>query len=314
VIRRAVLLLGIGFALVLAGCGLGAGGSTEGGASLLVTRDFGEREIGRASQDPIKGGETVMRMLQREFDVQTRYGGGFVQAINGIPGGQQDGRPVDWFYYVNGVLASNGAAAHKLEAGDKVWWDRRDWGASQDVRAVVGAFPEPFLSGLEGRKLPVRLDCAEDADEACDDVAARLADQGVKLGGRGAINGPGGEAVLRVKVGRWTEVRKDPTVRQLEKGPRASGVYAVPSSDGRSIDLLDPAGEVQGTLHAGGGLVAATALTGEAPTWIVTGTDDVGVAAAAAQLQPDRLKNHYAIAVRDGQPSPLPVQPRPVAP
>ena len=310
--RRAVLLLVLG--LVLAGCGLGAGDETEGGASLLVTRDFGEREVGRASADPIPGGETVMRMLQREFDVQTRYGGGFVQAINGIPGGQQDGRPVDWFYYVNGVLASDGAAAHKLAAGDKVWWDRRDWGATQDVRAVVGAFPEPFLSGLDGKKLPVRLDCAEDAEDACDDVAARLADEGVKVGGRGSVSGPGGEGVIRVKVGRWAEVRKDPTVRELEKGPRASGVYARPSSDGSSIALLDPSGAVQGTLTAGGGLVAASALTGEAPTWIITGTDAVGVAAAAAQLQRDALKNRYAIAVRDGQPAPLPVQPPAVGP
>src|ERR687895_2868297 len=129
--RRALLLLLVLSATVAAsGCGLGAGESKEGGASLLVTRDFGSRQVGTADADPIPGGETVMRMLQRDFDVETRYGGGFVQQINGIAGGREDGRPVDWFYYVNGILADEGAAAHKLSPGDDVWWDHHDWGAS----------------------------------------------------------------------------------------------------------------------------------------------------------------------------------------
>src|SRR5690349_7892264 len=101
--RRAFLfLLVLAAALPAAGCGLGAGESKEGGADLLVTRDFGSRQVGTASEDPIPGGETVMRMLQRDFDVETRYGGGFVQSINGIAGGRENGRPVDWFYFVNG--------------------------------------------------------------------------------------------------------------------------------------------------------------------------------------------------------------------
>ena len=70
-----------------------------------------------ARPEPIPGGETVMRMLQRDFEVQTRYGGGFVQSIDGVAGGRQDGRPVDWFYYVNGILADDGAAAHAADAG-----------------------------------------------------------------------------------------------------------------------------------------------------------------------------------------------------
>src|ERR671917_2421321 len=171
--RRAVLLLALllAAALAAAGCGLGAGDSKDGAAELLVTRDFGSRQIGTASADPIPGGETVMRMLQRDFDVETRYGGGFGQSINGIAGGRENGRPVDWFYFVNGMLAEDGAAAHAVESGDRIWWDHRDWGASQDIRAVVGAFPEPFRSGVDGKRLPVRLDCAANAEAACDDVA-----------------------------------------------------------------------------------------------------------------------------------------------
>ena len=311
--RRALLLLLVLAATVAGGCGLGAGDSKEGGASVLVTRDFGSRQVGTGAADPIPGGETVMRMLQRDFDVETRYGGGFVQAINGIAGGREDGRPVDWFYYVNGILADNGAAAHKLAAGDRIWWDHHDWGAAQDIRAVVGAFPEPFLSGVDGKRLPVRLDCAADADEVCDEVAERLSKVGVNAG-RSAAGSFGGVGVLRVKVGRWAEIRNDAAVRRLEAGPRASGVFARPTATGDEIALLDPRGEVERTLGAGGGLVAATRMGGEAPTWVVTGTDEVGVAAAAAQLQEEALSDSFAIAVEDGRPTPLPLLPPPETP
>jgi hypothetical protein len=53
--------------------------------------------------------------------------------------------------------------------------------------------------------------------------------------------------------------------------------------------------------------VAATAQEGQRPTWIVTGTDDVGVAAAAAALQEDRLTNTFALAIEAGKGVPLPV-------
>jgi hypothetical protein len=309
--RRACLVVVL--ALLAGGCGLGAGESEEGGATLIVTRDFGTREVGAESADPIPGGETVMRMLQRDFDVETRYGGGFVQQINGIAGGREDGRPVDWFYYVNGILAEDGAAAHKLSAGDDVWWDHHDWGASADVRAVVGAYPEPFLSGTGGKRLPVRLDCADEAADACDEVAARLGDEGVKAG-RSAAGGFGGEGVLRIKVGLWSDLRRDPAVRRLEEGPRASGVYARPAASGDELELLDPEGETVRTVGPGGGLVAATTLGGEAPTWIVTGTDEVGLAAAAAELEEDALAARFAVAVEDGRPVALPVLPPPEAP
>lgn len=309
--RRAALLVVL--ALAAGGCGLGAGASQEGGATLTVTRDFGTRDVGSAEADPIPGGETVMRMLQRDFEVETRYGGGFVQQINGIAGGRENGRPVDWFYYVNGILAEEGAAAHKLSAGDDIWWDHHDWGASADVRAVVGAFPEPFRSGVDGKRLPVRLDCGAAAEDACDEVAKRLAEESVKAG-RSAAAGFGGEGVLRIKVGVWSDVRRDPAVRELEKGPRASGVYARLNAAGDELALLDPEGETVRALGAGSGLVAATRLSGEAPTWIVTGTDEVGLAAAAARLERDALEDRFAIAVENGRPTPLPVQPPPEAP
>ena len=114
--------------------------------------------------------------------------------------------------------------------------------------------------------------------------------------------------MLRVKVGRWADLRRDSAVRQLEQGPKASGVYAKPTAAGdRDRAARRPRATSQRELGPGGGLVAATRLGGEAPTWIVTGTDEVGLAAAAAQLQETALENRFAIAVEDGRPTALPL-------
>ena len=94
---------------------------------MTVSQDFGETRMAPTSSQQAREGETVMRLLQRTFDVQTRFGGNFVQEIDGVSGGREDGRRVDWFYYVNGIEASEGAGERKLYPGDRVWWDHHDW-------------------------------------------------------------------------------------------------------------------------------------------------------------------------------------------
>jgi hypothetical protein len=95
----------------------------------------------------------------RNAHVSSRYAGGFVESVNGLAGGSEHGAPVDWFYFVNGVQAPKGAAATTVHPGDHVWWDLHDWSQTEQVPAVVGSFPEPFLNGLEGKRLPVRIEC-----------------------------------------------------------------------------------------------------------------------------------------------------------
>ena len=144
-----------------------------------MTRDFGNKELRDVDSSKVPPGETVMRYLQRKFTVTTRYGGGFVQSLEGLSGGKDvDGRPVDWFYYVNGIEAGNGAASRKIAVGDQIWWDRHDWGAAQRIPAVVGSWPEPFVSGTEGKKIPLALVCAGER-RSCDEVQTRLNDEGV---------------------------------------------------------------------------------------------------------------------------------------
>jgi Domain of unknown function (DUF4430) len=294
--------------LLLAGCGFGKAEKQSGGSvTVTVSTDFGRRALAPTSRQTAREGETVMRLLQRSFDVSTRFGGNFVQEIDGVSGGREDGRRVDWFYYVNGIESSMGAGERKLYPGDRVWWDHHDWETTMRVPAVVGAFPEPFRSGQDGKKLPIRLVCLVSEDRSCDEVVERLGDAGVRNIARSNLESSPGE-VLRILVGKWSDVRKDIASRQLEEGPQVSGVFAKPAASGASIALIDPDGQSERTLGPGSGLIAATSYQDDHPTWIITGTDDVGVAAAAAAFTEDQLRSHFALAIEAGRGVPLPLE------
>ena len=289
-------------AAIAGGCGLGAGKGTSD-VSVTVTRSFGSQPVGSITRHQVPGSETVMRMLQRSFKVTTRFGGGFVQSIDGLAGSASRR---DWFYYVNGIEAKVGAASTAVHRGDRIWWDLHDWTATDDVPAVVGSFPEPFVHGFKGRRLPTTLECAPDVPGACKQVAAELKAAGVPAATQLLGTGSGTDS-LAVLVGTWGDVHGTFAGILIAHGPSASGVYAR-FTDGNSLELLDPHGQPVRTLRAGAGLVAATAQGSSSPTWLVTGADAAGVAAAADALTPKRLANHFALAVQGQTDLPVPLQ------
>jgi hypothetical protein len=293
--RPLLLALALLGALALAGCGLGAG-RAPGGVQLTVTRDFGATVLGSWSAPRVVGEETVMSLLMRNATVETRYAGGFVQSIDGVAGGHERGRPVDWFYYVNGSEAPKGAAATNLNRGDRVWWDRHDWSQTDHVPAVVGSFPEPFLNGIDGKRLPVRVECASVAGAACRAVTATLRASGAPAPVSALASGSEPHT-LRVMVGQWSQVRGDPAAAAIEHGPAASGVFARFSPSGSTLTLLDADGRATGTLGAGAGLIAATASEESAPVWVVAGTDAAGVERAARAFSEPTLRDRFAVAV-----------------
>jgi hypothetical protein len=291
-------------AVGIAGCGLGPGGGTSN-VALTVTSHFGTSQIASIIQKKVPGSETVMRMLERSFRVETRFGGGFVQSIDGRAG---DSSRHDWFYYVNGIQAGAGAATTAVHRGDRIWWDLHDWSATDSVPAVVGSFPEPFLHGTGGRRLPTTIGCAADASKPCAKVAAELKAVGVPVAQQLLGTGSGTDS-LAVLVGTWKDMHGVIAAELIAKGPSRSGVYArFTGPDGKTLQLLNPQGRPARTLGGGAGLIAATRDTVSEPTWMVTGTDVAGVSAAASALTPQRLRDHFALALTGGSDLPVPLQ------
>ena len=306
VLLAALLVAGLAPA---AGCGLGEGDERPGGgATLRVTRDFGRTEVGEVRLDSVREGQTVMRMLRSEFDVTTRFGGRFVQSIDGLEG-EGAGGQVDWFYWVNGLEADKGAAEWEVLPGDHILWDHRDWSAAMRVPAIVGAYPEPFASGFGGKRRPVRVEC-EDADApVCEAARAKLKREGVPTSGA-SIGAPGTEEVTRLVVARWPRARGVRVASGLEEGPEASGVFA--RFDGDTLELLDERGRTARTVRPGDGvgLVLALQPRAEELVWIVTALDDEGLDAGVRALSERSLRDAFAVAATGDRVEKLPLEAR----
>jgi hypothetical protein len=277
-------------AAAVAGCGLGPG-RDEGDVELTVTRDYGSKVMLQRT-DSIKESDTVLRVIDRDADITTRYGGRFVQSIDGLAGGQSEGRRSDWFFYVNGIESPVGSAEYDLSGGDRIWWDYRDWTAAMRVPAVVGSWPEPFVHGFEGYRWPAVLDCRAPA-ATCEATSQRLAPLGVKT------SGPASNPIV-VLVGTWNALRQEQAAALLADGPDRSGVFArFVGTRKPLLELLNQEGQPAGSIGKGGGLIAALRPGDGPPTWVVTGTDRKGVAAAAGMLG-NGLRDHYAVATQPG--------------
>jgi Domain of unknown function (DUF4430) len=309
-VRRSTAALGVLGAmlamLALGGCGFDVG-SPPSTVKLVITRDFGSHVLRATGSLHTSAGESILTLLQKSATVTTGPGGRRVQTIDGIPRSGTEagaGTGAEWLYYVNGVQASKGPAGAGVKAGDHVWWDLHDPSLYAHVSAVVGAFPEPFLNGYEGKRLPVRIECAF-ADRACSTVTASLRASGVPAA-IAAIGSGGAPETLRVMVGPWSHLNGDLEAETIGHGPRESGVYASFSGRGQALELLDERGEAVRTLTGDAGLVAATKGAKEAPVWVITGTDEAGVELAARAFNRSALADHFALALEPGGATPLP--------
>jgi hypothetical protein len=144
-VKRAALAAA--FAVALAGCGSSSSTAPAGRATLWVTRDRGAHVLHSTS---VPAGESVLQALDRVAHVKTRFGGRYVRGVDGF---EEHGNR-SWFYYVNGYLADRSAADYRLRAGDLAWWDYRQWRNPAQDPVVLGAFPQPFLSGYDGKRRP----------------------------------------------------------------------------------------------------------------------------------------------------------------
>jgi hypothetical protein len=257
-----------------------------------VTSDYGSDVMISRTVENLTASSTAMRVLDESADIETRYGGGFVQSLDGLEG-RAGSRSSDWFYFVNGIAAERGAAEFEVRPGDRMWWDYRDWTDAMDVNAVVGSFPAPIKGGYDGRRWPVELGCSDPDGEACATVRQKLAAEGIE------VTAAGGDDALRVLVGDWQTVSSDPDSPPLESAPSASGVFARFSVEARATSLtaLDVRARPVETYGPGTGLIAAYRRGDGPPVWVVTGTDSAGADLASRALDEESLANRYAALV-----------------
>ena len=185
-----------------------------------------------------------MSLLMRNAKITTRYGGGFVQSIDGLSGGRSRGRPGRL------VLLRQRDRGAEGRGGD----ERRTRATTSGGISTTGArpttsprssapFPSRSSTASKASACPVRIECAAAQSSPCRTVTARLRALGVPAAvaaiGSGAE--PDALRVARRAPGRLSH--GDPSVHGIESGPRTSGVYARFAPNGQTLTLLDGDGQ-----------------------------------------------------------------------
>ena len=240
-----------------------------------MTRDFGTQPL---LDEHVAPGQTVMTALRGVAKVDTRYGGRFVQSIDGISGSLTRAR--DWTYFVNGLEARVGATDVTLHAGDRVWWDFHPWADLPTIPAVVGSFPEPFVHGT-GRPA-ARVQVRGSAP-----LAAALRRAGAHTGNAAST--------WRVLVGSDAVLRSDAAYRSAIASPLGQGL-TVSMRDGQVVGYVG-GGKLAPLPRARAAIFAVRARGGA--TLYVAGVDARAATSAASALarDPGLVRHRYAVAL-----------------
>jgi len=270
---------------------------------VVTTQNFGQELMFDETLEVLPG-TSAMAALIKVAEVETAYGGGFVNAINGVRSGSTGSQSMkmDWFFYVNGIQASIGALDYELYDGDIQHWDFRDWSFHHFIPAIVGDFPEPFRHGYGGKTSPTIIVYANGLRGDAEDLENRLAQLSI------------GDVSIK-RLSELSENEKESRnllllgtmdcqhISELNQVWNRLGFFA--HFKNGNLVVLNTEGEVVTNYGAGVGLIQATQNPWnpkgigacENVVWLVSGTDEAGVKDAIHALVNRYTEFQYACAV-----------------
>ena len=283
-------------------------------AALWVTQDFSSSVL-LDKQIAVDRNISVLDIIKANLEVDTAYGGGFINAINGLQSGYTGklfgGKKMDWFYWVNGIMVAEGAGDYIPMSGDRIWWDYHDWGSGSFVTAVVGAYPQPFVNGFDGRNEGTLVAYAPGSEAQAEKAAGALRRQGAPRVTVSALSGvdPAKRSKMTVVVGLWPELEKESFFADMNENSRKTGIYVDFAKD--SFTALDYERNEAGVYKAGTGALVATGrgLGDRNPLWLITGVDTAGLNSAVNIISdsPAQLSRKVGVLVTGGRVKALPV-------
>jgi hypothetical protein len=261
---------------------------------VVVTRDFGH-QVMLDELVPIDSNTSAMEALREVAEIETAYGGGFVNAINSVHSGYSGSHTSkeDWFVYFNGISSNVGALDYTLHPGDTEHWDFRDWDFRQFVPAIIGDFPEPFLHGYRGVVYPTVITYQDGWEGEAREIAERLSQLGV-------------ESISSKNVDELLDDEKESSnlillgtsdcqlIGEINQPWNKLGFYC--HFENSSLKVFRSTGDLAAEYEAGVGVIQATQNPWnpkgvgvcENVVWMLSGLDETGVKNAV-----DTLVNHH---------------------
>ncbi len=274
----------------------GQGSSQRGPVTVMVSRDFGSTPVSTAVVGHGAAGDSALAVLGRRFRVAGGPGRERRTRSTACPPATTAGR--------SSSTVSPPVPASRVYGGERLWWDLHPPRAS--ARAVVGAFPEPFLHGRWGQRLPTTVACgsvwrapAAAWPPRCRARACPAASQ--LLGGwlRARTRSPSRSRHGASCAGRsWRPCS--------QRGPATSGVYARLCRRWLARATRFERRRKRALHWPPRGLIAAIAQGPAAPTWLVLGTDAKSLLAAADALRGHSTEGRFALALSGGHYLPMP--------
>jgi len=269
---------------------------------LIVTRDFGAELLFDETIE-LSPGTSAMEALQETADVETSYGGGFVDAIDGVSSaftGDHTAKS-DWFFSVNGIQSNVGALDYKLQPGDIEQWDFHDWSFRKFIPASIGTFPGPFLNGFRGKINPTIIAPSDSLAKPARQLADRLIELGVpdvRLIDIDEITDTDRGKSNLILIGTI----ENELISEMNENWKKLGFFA--RFENGDLIVHGTNGEPEASYDTGTGLIQATQNPWnpngigicENVAWMVTGTDASGVESALALLLEKDYPLQYAFA------------------
>ena len=131
--------------------------------TVIVSEDFGH-EVLVNKTIPYQPGMSALVALEKVSSVDADSSG-FVNAVNGVrsqyTGMGANAKPVDWFYYVNGMFATVYSPSYTMHPGDVMRWDYHDWDPNDAMGGmtddIVGDLFAGFAYGYGGNVPPTYI-------------------------------------------------------------------------------------------------------------------------------------------------------------
>jgi hypothetical protein len=269
---------------------------------VVATRNFGQ-ELMFDEMLEVLPDASAMSALMKVAEVETTYGGGFVNAINDVRSGYtgKEKTKTDWFIYVNGIRSNTGALDYKLRDGDTQHWDFHNWSFHHFIPAIMGDFPEPFRHGYGGNIRSTIIAYADSLKEDAENLERRLTQLGVSN-------------VSAKRTDELSENEKESSnlillgtmdnafISELNQNWKRLGFFTY--FENGNLVVLDAEGEVAAKYSSGAGLIQATQNPWnpngigacENVLWMVSGTDEAGVKDALDALVNHHIELQYACA------------------
>jgi len=268
-------------------------------AQLVVTDQFHEIVTEKDFGDPAS--RSVMRVLEDHVEVQKAFGGGYVTAISlaGVKRSEEPGE--HWFYYVNGVLAQVGANTYYPQVDDHIWWDRHAWDGQRFVSALIGAWPEPFLSGYAKHVFPTAIWTTPTFQAEAEALERQLQTQGVLQITHSLLSPDHSidfEKSFPIYIGTWEQLEHIGSLSDLFKHGARTGLF-IAHRDNRLIALNWQGKEGRTYENAGCILALKSPFNGVNPIWVISGTTEAAVKRALQTLiqNPAAIKNRPGVIV-----------------